>query len=120
MTVSAVTSNPAFVSALRAAIDNAGIAKLFGKDATAAAGLVPPAFAGALPQSDAPKRDLAKAEQRTAELEARRADLEARLSMPLPPKEIGELGLELQAVNDALAECEEAWLLLSEQIEAES
>ncbi|WP_431277842.1 ABC transporter substrate-binding protein [Leifsonia poae] len=59
--VSKVTSNPAFVKALRAAIDNKGIAELFGKDATAAAGLVPPAFAGALPQSDAPKRDLAQA-----------------------------------------------------------
>jgi len=82
--------------------------------------VLPPANKKITPQMKAMKRDLAKAEQRMAELEARRADLEARLSMPLPPQEIGELGLELQAVNDALAESEEAWLLLSEQIEAES
>ena len=70
------------------------------------------------PQMKALKRDLGKAEQRLAELETRRADLEARLGGELSPQEIGELGLELQAVNDALAECEETWLALSERIEA--
>ena len=96
--------------------------KVSQKEERAAAPVVapPPANKKITPQMKAMKRDLAKAEQRMAELEARRADLEARLSMPLPPQEIGELGLELQAVNDALAESEEAWLLLSEQIEAES
>ena len=70
------------------------------------------------PQMKALKRDLGKAEQRLAELETRRADLEARLGGELSPQEIGELGLELQTVNDALAECEETWLALSERIEA--
>ena len=80
----------------------------------------PPANKKITPQMKAMKRDLAKAEQRMAALEIQRADLEGRLSEPLSPQEIGELGLELQAVNDALAECEETWLSLSEQIEAES
>ncbi|WP_223692942.1 ABC transporter substrate-binding protein [Leifsonia poae] len=56
--VSAITSNPAFVAALRQTVDGQGIADLFGKGATAAAGLVPPAYAGALPESDAPKQDI--------------------------------------------------------------
>ena len=71
------------------------------------------------PQMKALKRDLGKAEQRIAELEAQKAELEKQLSEPLPPQKIGELGLELQSVNDALAECEETWLLLSEQLEAQ-
>ncbi|MFB0934343.1 MAG: ATP-binding cassette domain-containing protein [Propionivibrio sp.] len=79
----------------------------------------PPANKKITPQMKAMKRDLAKAEQHIAELETRRAGLEERLSVPLSPQEIGELGRELQAVNEALAECEETWLLLSEQIEAE-
>ena len=80
----------------------------------------PPANKKITPQMKAMKRDLAKAEQRMAQLETQRADLEERLSAPLSPQEIGALGLELQAVNEALAECEETWLILSEQIEAES
>lgn len=72
------------------------------------------------PVMKALKRDLGKVEQRMGELEARRGSLEERLSEPLPPQQIGELGLELQAVNEALSECEERWLELSSQIEAES
>ncbi|MDR2112982.1 MAG: ATP-binding cassette domain-containing protein, partial [Candidatus Accumulibacter sp.] len=45
------------------------------------------------------KRDLDKLEQRLAELETRRRTIESRLGEPLPPREIGELGRELQAVN---------------------
>ena len=72
------------------------------------------------PQMKALRRDLAKAEQRMAELETKKSVLEERLSTPLSPQEIGELGLELQAVNDALGDCEENWLMLSEQLEAEA
>ena len=64
-------------------------------------------------------RDLAKVEQRMAELGRRKSDLEKKLSEPLAPQEIGALGLELQAVTDALAAAEEGWLALSEQIELE-
>ena len=70
------------------------------------------------PQMKALKRDLGKVEQRMAELETRRADLEASLGGDLDPQAIGEIGLELQSVNEALADCEEQWLSLSEQIEA--
>ena len=81
-----------------------------------------PAFANKkiTPQFKALKRDLDKVEQRMAELEARKTDLEEKLSEPLTPQEIGELGRELQAVTDALGENEEKWLALSEQIDAEN
>ncbi|MDR2786863.1 MAG: ATP-binding cassette domain-containing protein [Candidatus Accumulibacter sp.] len=72
------------------------------------------------PQMKALKRDLGKVEQRLGELEARRDAIEARFSEALPPQEIGELGLELQAVNEALAQSEEEWLRLCERIEAQS
>ncbi len=65
--VSAVTSNPAFLTAFRQTVDSAGIAELFGTGATAAAGLVPPAYAGALPESDAPKQDIAGAQKTLAD-----------------------------------------------------
>ncbi|WP_153110598.1 ABC-F family ATP-binding cassette domain-containing protein [Propionivibrio limicola] len=89
---------------------------------SAAAPVAPPPAANKkiTPQMKAMKRDLGKVETRMAELETQKSDLETRLAEPLSPQEIGELGLELQAVNDALAECEEKWLLLSEQIEAEA
>ena len=71
------------------------------------------------PQFKALTRDLAKVEQRMAELGRRKSDLEKKLSEPLAPQEIGALGLELQTVTDALAAAEENWLALSEQIELE-
>ena len=64
------------------------------------------------------KRDLGKVEQRMAELETQKQSLEERISKPLSPQEIGEIGLELQTVNEMLADFEERWLALSEQIEA--
>lgn len=65
--VDRTTANPAFVQALRAAVDYDGVATLFGKDAKPAAGVVPPAFPGALPDSDAQKQDLDKAKQLLAD-----------------------------------------------------
>lgn len=53
-----VTSNLDFVRALRASIDYQGVAALFGANAQAAGGVVPPAFPGALPESEAQKQDL--------------------------------------------------------------
>ena len=64
------------------------------------------------------KRDQGKLEQRMLELQARKQELEARLSKPLPAQEIGELGLELKAVDEELAGHEEKWLTISEEIEA--
>lgn len=56
--ISEVTSNPHFVRALRASIDYAGIAALFGEGAEPAAGMVPSAFPGALDASEAQEQDL--------------------------------------------------------------
>ncbi|QOR70957.1 ABC transporter substrate-binding protein [Ruania alkalisoli] len=59
--ISEITSNPDFVRALRASIDYDGLAALFGEDALPAAGMVPTAFPGALPESEAQQQDLAAA-----------------------------------------------------------
>ncbi len=64
------------------------------------------------------KRDLGKLEQLILDLQARKHALEARLAIPLPPQEIGELGLKLKALDEELDAREEDWLLLSEKIEA--
>lgn len=56
--ISEITSNPDFVSAVRASMDYAGIAALFGEDAVPAGGLVPTAFSGALPADEAQVQDL--------------------------------------------------------------
>ncbi|UFU03178.1 ABC transporter substrate-binding protein [Ruania suaedae] len=56
--ISEITSNPDFVQALRASIDYQGLAALFGEDALPAAGMVPTAFPGALPEDEAQQRDL--------------------------------------------------------------
>jgi ATP-binding cassette subfamily F protein 3 len=66
------------------------------------------------------KRDQGKLEQLMLDLQTRKHALEARLSTPLPAQEIGELGRELQKIDEELAAHEEKWLLISEQIEADS
>ncbi len=68
------------------------------------------------------KRDQGKVEQRMFELQTQKHELEARLSAPTQPspQEIGELGTKLQVISNTLDACEEQWLVLSEQIEAES
>jgi ATP-binding cassette subfamily F protein 3 len=80
----------------------------------------PPANRKIAPRTKALKRDLGKVEQCLAALETQRRTIEQHFDEPLSPQEIGEFGLELQAVNDALAENEEEWLRLSERIEAEN
>ncbi|HEY3504474.1 MAG TPA: ABC transporter substrate-binding protein [Actinocatenispora sp.] len=65
--VSTLTANPAFVRAVRAAIDYRGVAALFGNGATPASGVVPPAYPGALPASEAQHQDLAKARRLLAD-----------------------------------------------------
>ena len=64
------------------------------------------------------KRDQGKLEQRMLDLQTRKHALEARLSSPLPAPEIGEIGLELQKIDEELAGHEETWLLISEEIES--
>jgi ATP-binding cassette subfamily F protein 3 len=65
------------------------------------------------------KRDQGRLEQLMLELQTRKHGLEARLCAPLPAHEIGDLGRELQAIDDELAGHEENWLSISERIEAE-
>ncbi|HEX5594482.1 MAG TPA: ABC transporter substrate-binding protein [Micromonosporaceae bacterium] len=65
--VSPVTANLKFQQALRAAIDYEGMAELYGEGAGIPAGLVAPAFPGALPDSEALQRDLPKAKALLAE-----------------------------------------------------
>jgi peptide/nickel transport system substrate-binding protein len=65
--VSEITSNPDFVHAVRASMDYAGIAALFGEEAVPAGGLVPTAFAGALPAEEAQQQDLDAAAQHLAD-----------------------------------------------------
>jgi ATP-binding cassette subfamily F protein 3 len=64
------------------------------------------------------KRDLGKVEQTILDLQAKKHAIEARLATPLPPQEIGELGLQLQKIDEELSAHEDHWLQLSEQIEA--
>lgn len=59
--VSEVTSNRDWVRAVQAAMDYQGMAALFGPAGKPAAGIVPTAYAGALPASEAQKQDLDKA-----------------------------------------------------------
>ena len=65
------------------------------------------------------KRDQGKLEQLMLDRQTRKHSIEARLSTPLPAQEIGELGRELKRIDEELAACEEKWLAISEQIEAE-
>ena len=51
-------------------------------------------------------------------LQSEKNELEARLSSPLPPQEIGEIGTSLHKLDEELAALEEQWLLGSEEIEA--
>ena len=59
--ISAITSNPKFQEAVRDGIDYAALVQLAGKGAEQAAGVIPSNFLGALPASQAPVYDLAKA-----------------------------------------------------------
>lgn len=65
--ISKVTSNPNWVAALQAAIDYKGMAALFGPAGKPAAGIVPTAYAGSLPDSEAQKQDLDKAKSLLAQ-----------------------------------------------------
>lgn len=91
------------------------------RDAKAACAPPPPAATTRKPSANlkALLRDQGKLEQAMLERQSRKHALEARLSGPLPVDEIAELGRELKKIDDALADDEERWLLLAEQIEAE-
>jgi ATP-binding cassette subfamily F protein 3 len=53
-----------------------------------------------------------------ARLQREKAELEGQLSQPLAPADMAEAGKRLKRVDDELAQQEERWLHLSEQLEA--
>ncbi|MHA6622200.1 ABC transporter substrate-binding protein [Pseudonocardia sp. DLS-67] len=59
--VSATTSNPQYVSAVKKAIDYAGLLQVAGAGSVQPAGMIPTMIAGSLAAGDAPKQDLAGA-----------------------------------------------------------
>lgn len=61
--LSKTTANADIQNAVRYGLDYSGLVSLAGPGSTRAAGIVPSGFLGALPESDAIKTDLAKAEQ---------------------------------------------------------
>ena len=63
------------------------------------------------------KRELEQIDQRLSVLVAERADLEQRLTQPLPPAEIADLGRRLKAGHDETAQLEERWLEISAGLE---
>ena len=63
------------------------------------------------------KRELEQIDQRLSALVAERADLEQRLTQPLPPAEIADLGRRLKAGHDETARLEERWLEISSELE---
>ena len=64
------------------------------------------------------KRELAKAEARLAAATTERDALEAQLSQPLAPAQIAEAGKRLKALSDEIAQLEELWLRLTDELEA--
>ncbi len=63
------------------------------------------------------KRELADIEQRLSAASSERTAVEQRLATPLPPAEIVAAGKRLKALADDIAELEERWLALSDQLE---
>ncbi len=63
------------------------------------------------------KSELEQIDQRLSALVAERADLEQRLTQPLPPAEIADLGRRLKAGHDETAQLEERWLEISAGLE---
>ena len=66
------------------------------------------------------KRELEQVEQRMATLGTERSNLEQRMTQPLAPADIAEVGRKLKGCNDEIGSLEERWLELSAQIEAHS
>ncbi|RIX77018.1 ABC-F family ATP-binding cassette domain-containing protein [Acidovorax cavernicola] len=64
------------------------------------------------------KKEIARIDERMAAASAERGTLEAKLAEPLPPAEIADAGKRLKSLNDEIAQLEERWLALSDQLEA--
>ncbi|MGH6627020.1 MAG: ABC-F family ATP-binding cassette domain-containing protein [Burkholderiaceae bacterium] len=66
------------------------------------------------------KRELDQLDKSMAALQAEKEELERQLATALTPAAIAEHGKRLKVLNDELAQQEERWLSLSEQMEAAS
>jgi len=64
------------------------------------------------------KKSIEQADQKLAQLQSQKAELETKLSTPLTPSEIADLGKQLKAVNAELESLEAQWLIWSEELEA--
>jgi ATP-binding cassette subfamily F protein 3 len=64
------------------------------------------------------RKEVEQLDSSMAKLQREKAELEGQLSQPLTPAEMAEAGKRLKRVDDELAQQEERWLHLSEQLEA--
>jgi ATP-binding cassette subfamily F protein 3 len=64
------------------------------------------------------KRELEQNEQRMASIEAEKNQLEQLLTTPVSPAEMADAGRRLKALADEVAQLEERWLDLTQQLEA--
>jgi ATP-binding cassette, subfamily F, member 3 len=64
------------------------------------------------------KRELARIDQRLSEAAGEKSQLEARLAQPLAAPEIADAGKRLKVLGDEVAQLEERWLTLSDQLES--
>jgi len=64
------------------------------------------------------KRELAQVDQRLAAAGSEKSALEASLAQPGAPADIADVGRRLKALGDEIAQLEERWLSLSDQLEA--
>ncbi|WP_225785488.1 ABC-F family ATP-binding cassette domain-containing protein [Xenophilus sp. Marseille-Q4582] len=69
-------------------------------------------------QSRPLRKELAQIDARLAALGQEKTAREDELMQPLPPAQIAEAGRRLKQIDDEVAQLEERWLALSEQLEA--
>jgi ATP-binding cassette subfamily F protein 3 len=63
------------------------------------------------------KKSIEQADQKMAQLEAQKGALETKLTTPLPPAEIAEVGKQLKAIQTELEDLEVQWLSWTEELE---
>ena len=66
------------------------------------------------------QRDLDKLDASVAALQLEKDGLEEQLVKPRPPAELAQAGKRLKQVNEEIAQLEERWMALSEQLESAS
>ena len=63
------------------------------------------------------KKSIEQADQKMAQLEAQKLALETKLTTPLPPPEIAEVGKQLKTIQNELENLEVQWLAWTEELE---